>query len=70
MGLRTKEGISGAEFLLRFGSKIEEKYGKSIGIGIEKRWLEKCGDRYIPTSLGLRFNNLLGELFLPESNSV
>lgn len=70
MGLRTKEGISSTEFLLRFGTSIEEKYGKNIGIAIDKGWLEKSGDRYIPTPLGFKFNNLLGELFLPDSDSI
>ena len=64
MGLRTTEGISPREFEKRFGFPLEKKAGKGLEKGKEKGWLKCEAGRIVPTPEGLRFNNLLAELFL------
>lgn len=66
MGLRTQEGILIERFEKLFGEPLEKVYVAALYKAVEAGWIDKSPGRYFPTEQGLRYNNLLGELFLKE----
>ncbi len=64
MGLRTIDGILGADFKNRFGLSFDEIYGGEIRGLIEDDLMGRRGDRIYLTSRGLKISNQIFTRFL------
>lgn len=66
MGLRTREGISLREARNRYGAEVWETYGRELEPFIKEGCLKRSsdGDRLALTSKGMRFGNLVFEVFV------
>ena len=64
LGLRLSEGVSATVFQTKFGKSLEEVYGKNLESLIQSGLVERSGDKYKLTKIGVFRGNEVFQQFL------